>query len=414
MKTTRLAFAVTGTLLILAGSARGAEWFLIPKISTRAGYVDNLTLNTRPQNGVEELGLIPEATFGRKTETTGITGHARFDARRYWGQSGLNTNDRLLNLHMYDNGQRMGWTLDGNITKDTTLQSELSDTGLVLQRTPRLSRSISPGWNYMLSQRTQLNLGYQYQDVRYPDQSTLTYQDYRINSGTATISHQYSQRLQLFATGSVTYYRTTKNQLPARGEFTARYDILQAGASYAFSQTLNASLSAGIRRSTTTVTRQNPVIVDTPFGPIFLGYAPPVDVTQSSNGSVLGASLQKQFQTGTLAASLSRNIQPTGYGGLIETDRLELTGHRNLSARFSESLDLALYRTNAVTTTATNLDRTFVRVEPAFTWRMTQWWNLRGSYRYARQRYDNSSQTATQNAVYLTVSYTWPKIAVSR
>jgi len=414
MKTTNIAFAVISTLMTLPGAARGAEWFLTPKIATRTGYNDNLTITTRPHNGVEELDLIPQAVFGRKTETAGITGQVRFDARRYWGQSGLNTNDRLLNLHMYDNGQRMGWTLDGNITKDTTLQSELSDTGLVLQRTPRLRRSISPGWNYMLSQRTQLNLGYQYQDVRYPDQPTLLYQDYRINSGTISISHQYTQRLQLFATGSVTYYRTTKNQLPAHGEFKARYDILQGGASYAFSQTLSGSIAAGIRRSTTTVTRQNPVYINTLFGPIFLGYGSPVDVSQSSNGSVLNASLQKQLETGTLAANLTRSIQPTGYGGLIETDRLGLTGHRRLSTRFIVSLDLALYRTKAITTTVTNLDRTFVTAEPTFTWKMTPWWNLQGSYRYARQRYDNGSEAATQNAVYVTVSYTWPKIAVSR
>ncbi|MGA7800519.1 MAG: hypothetical protein WCC36_06880 [Gammaproteobacteria bacterium] len=414
MKTTSLACAVTGALLLLNGTANAAEWFATPKVSARAGYNDNLTITTQPHSSVRELDVSPEVSFGRKTETSGITGQARIDARRYWGQSGLNTNDRLLNLHMYDNAERMGWTLDGNITKNTTLQSELNDTGLVLQRTPRLSRSLSPGWNYLISQKTQLKLGYRYQDVRYPDQATLVYQDYRINAGTATLSHQYTQRLQLFATGSVTYYRTTKNQLPARGEFDAHYDTVQAGASYAFSQTLNATLSAGLRRSTTTINTQNPVYATTPFGPIFLGYGSPVDVTQTGSGSVLNASLQKQLQTGTLSANLSRNVQPTGYGGLVETDRLDLSGNHRLSVTFSESLDLSLYRTKAISSTATNLDRTFVRVEPALAWNMTRWWRLQGSYRYARQRYTNQSETATQNAVYVTLAYTWPKIAVSR
>jgi len=408
MKATNLAIAVSGTLLTLPHLTHAAEWFVTPKISTRAGYNDNLTITSQPHNSVEELDLIPEASFGRKTETSGITGQVRFDARRYWGESGLNTNDRLLNLHMYDNGQRMGWTLDGNITRDTTLQSELNATGLVLQRTPRLMRSLNPGWSYMFNQRTQLKLGYQYQDVRYPDQATLLYQDYRINALTATISHQYSQRLQIFGSASATSYRTTKNQLPYHGAVDARYAILQAGASYAFSQTLSATVYAGARGSRTTIQEQQLI----PVGP-FVFFGPVHDVTDTNVGSVVNANVQKKFQTGTVSANLSREIQPTGYGGLIETDRLRLSAHHRISARFSDSVDLGLYQTKEVSSTVRHLDRTFVRVEPAFTWKMTRWWHLTGSYRYARQRYKHQSQTATQNAVYVTLAYTWPKMTTS-
>lgn len=409
MKTANLAIAVTGALLALPLATHAAEWFVTPKISTRAGYNDNLTITTQPHNGVEELDLIPEAFFGRKTETSGITGQARFDARRYWGESGLNTNDRLLNLHMYDNGQRMGWTLDGNITKDTTLQSELNATGLVLQRTPRLTRSVSPGWSYMLDEQTQLKLDYQYQDVRYPDQSTLLYQDYRINTLTAAISHQYSQRLQLFGNASLTSYRTTKNQLPFRGEINARYAVLEVGASYAFNETLSATAYAGVRRSRTTIQEQLPLFYIGPY-PVF---GPPQDVTATNIGSAFNASIQKRFQTGAVSANLSRQIQPTGYGGLIETDRVTLSANHRLSPRFSDAMSIGLYQTKAVSSNVSNLDRTFIRLEPSFTWRLSRWWNLQGSYRYARQRYKNQSQVATQNAVYVTLAYTWPKITSS-
>lgn len=411
-RTLTCAFAVLA--LNLPAAAGAAEWYLTPQVSLRAGYNSNLEITTQPHKGVEELDLIPEAAFGRKTRTAGITGNVRFDGRRFWGQSGLNTNDRLLNLHLYDNGQRMMWTLDGNITRDTTLQSELSATGLVLGRTARLSRSLKPSWTYMINERTRFNLGYQHQDVRYPDQISQVYSDYQINAGTASISYQYTPRLQLFTSGSVTYYRTTKNLLPYNGQnFKARYDSLLAGASYAFSQRLNASLSAGVTRSTTSVTVCEAYFVGVNLCNV--GLTPYTKQSTTSSGSALNASVQRRFETGTLGATLTRNIQPTGYGGLVETDHLRFSGAHSLSAKFSESLKLDLYRTTAVNSAANDrLNRTFVRLEPAFTWHMTRWWQLQASYRYERQRYQVQSDTATQNAVYCTLSYTWPRIAVSR
>jgi hypothetical protein len=45
---------------------------------------------------------------------------------------------------------------------------------------------------------------------------------------------------------------------------------------------------------------------------------------------------------------------------------------------------------------------------------ITRLWSLDGSYRYRWQMFEEQDEAATGNAVYLSVNYAWPNIAVSR
>jgi hypothetical protein len=45
---------------------------------------------------------------------------------------------------------------------------------------------------------------------------------------------------------------------------------------------------------------------------------------------------------------------------------------------------------------------------------MKKFWSLSGSYRYRKQTFNDIKDDATQNAAYLTLTYRWPRIAVSR
>ena len=43
-----------------------------------------------------------------------------------------------------------------------------------------------------------------------------------------------------------------------------------------------------------------------------------------------------------------------------------------------------------------------------------RWWTLSGGYSYSHVKYDSTPVGATANVVYVVLSYTWPKVSVSR
>jgi len=398
--------------LLAVPAAPAAQWYLNPSLSVHGGYNDNIRLTTGSHNAVEELTVSPELAFGRRTAISNLSGSVGVDSRHFWGEDGLNTTDRHLDLSSHYNSSPLTiWRLDGNITRDTTLQSELSDTGVVLQRSPRLKRSISPSWQYQWNRKTRLQLGYQYQGVSYPEGTTAGFQDYKTNTANGSLTYLYDQRNQISGSVAYTDYRTTN------GNVTARYAIAQFGGSHAFSQVLSANLAIGWRRTDTTLKQQRPIyqIVLTSRGLELRQTGTTTrEISNSNNGYVLSGGLTRKLETGKLSATVSRNIQPTAYGGVIQTDRLGLSAKRRYSRTFGASLDLSYYRTRAVSTSVSGLDRNFIRVEPAAHWKLSRWWTIRADYRYTRQQYKNQSTTATQNAFYVTARYDWPRIAVSR
>ena len=62
----------------------------------------------------------------------------------------------------------------------------------------------------------------------------------------------------------------------------------------------------------------------------------------------------------------------------------------------------------------TSIDRVYYSAEPGVRWSMTRDWAIDGSYVYRRQKRDLETVTAESNAIYLSISYSWPKIAASR
>ena len=86
--------------------------------------------------------------------------------------------------------------------------------------------------------------------------------------------------------------------------------------------------------------------------------------------------------------------------------------------RFSETLsgdlNLEFYKSETNNNARNDLNRNYYQVEPKFNWDFRQFWRISGSYRYRKQTFDNTGDDATQNAAYLTLTYQWPRIAVSR
>ncbi len=393
-------------LLLSAGAAHSAEWKIDPTLSFRTGYNDNLNLNIDNEISTAEATFSPSAVFSVATPTSGASGNVRFDFRRYEADSNLDDNNSRFEVKSFHNLERSRLGLDLGFIKDTTLDSQLEATGLAFDRVRRQRVTASPNWAYSFNERTRVSTNYSYSDVEYINSGDIRFVNYTLNSAQAALTRVMNEQ----TTASITLSRS---QSDTDNDVKSTTTNLQGGASYQFSETLSASLFVGARRTESDFSQTSLIPIFS--GNTIIGFIPLTrDVSNSSSGSTFSASIAKTLLRGEIDLSASRDIRNDFNGQPIEVTRLGSTNLYRFSEILSASLNLDFYNSKSNNDVASSLNRDYYQIEPIFTWKVEKFWSLSGSYRYRKQTFDNISDDATQNAAYLTLTYRWPRIAVSR
>jgi hypothetical protein len=406
MRTTIRKTIIAFSLGLIACAADAAEWKIDPKLQFTAGYNDNIRLRADNEVSSAEATFSPSAIFGVESPTSGISGTAGFDFRRYEADSNLDDNNARLDINSFHTLERTRLGLDLGFIKDTTLDSQLEATGLVLDRVSRRRLSAAPSWTWLFDERTQLRASYSYSDVEYQNAGGSGFVNYTLNSAQLSLTRAVTER----AAGSLTLSGTkTDNDNDVQSTNTN----LQGGLSYQFSETLSTSLFAGIRRTKVDYSRTSLLPIFS--GNTLIGFVPLTqDISSSDYGYVFSASLTKKFLRGETGFSATRDISNDINGTPIEVDRLRWQNLYRFSETLSANLNLELYNSQSNNSVSTSLNRNYYQVEPKFNWRFKQFWTLAASYRYRKQSFDSTSDDAVQNAAYLTLIYRWPRISASR
>ena len=394
-------------VLAVSLPVQAAEWSIEPTLSLRSGYNDNIRMTRAEHDSVWETALTPAVRFGVAKENQGLFGNADVVARRFSGGDGredsdvLDREDAHLKLNAYHNTERDKFAANLNLTRDSTLDSELDeDLNVIEERATRLRKSITPSWTRSLTEKTRLDLSYSFTTVDYSDEiAPRDLVDYDYDVFSTSLVRQMTPRIQ--GTLSASYSRYQPETICDSDSDTLS---LQAGISRTFSETLSASFLAG-RRETTSDT-----VELTPTGFV-------VDEIENT-GTVYSASLTKVLETGKLSATLSRSSSPTGDGELLDTTRLVLLGEHRFTETLRSSLRIEFSDRETIASRAGGIrdqdDRQFFRVTPRLAWRWRREWELAGEYQYAEEDSDSFTDEATRNAAYLTLSYRPTKIYISR
>jgi len=363
--------------------------------------------------------------FGVAKENQGLFGNASAAIRRFFGGSGresssiLDREDYHLSTDAYHNTQRNAYKANLKYTRDSTLDSELDETGnVVSNRATRDRFTLGPSWTTSLNEITNLNLGYQYTTVSYSDDpgvNDLVGYDYDVFS--SSLVRQFSPRLQGTLSASYSRYE------PDTG-FNSDTLSIQAGLSRNFTETLVASFLVGQRETTSdTLIATGYCILANPgasFPACSGGIAVPTGTKKDeldTSGSVYSANITKTLETGKLSATLSRASSPSSNGELLDRTQLILSGEHKITEKLRSTLRIQYARNETIVNTlgrkTDQTDETFFRIIPRISWRWQREWELAGEYQYAENE-DRNSNTATRNAFYLTLSYRPTKIYMSR
>lgn len=388
----RVLACLCGVMMLVSGSWRGqadaAEWSAAPSLSVKGIYNSNLLLF----NGNNEVWgdwITPDLKFKGSTEALWVEGGLRAEFVHYYGAQERAFSNLYFPLKASYRSDRNTFAFDGGFTRDNTLQGELQQTGLVLAFTQRNLLTAAPSWTFGITERLSWQSGYQFANAEYENGIQLGLVNYQVQAGNSGMTYNLGERDQIQLTGEYTLVST-----PSISQTSSYYGV-QGGGTHDFGRELIGTISGGIR------------FVNSTRG----------SLNDHTTVGVYSATLSKRFERTTIQIDGSRNINPSGFGFLLKTDRVGGSLSHNLTETLTASLSGGLYFVDAVATQSSGgiLPQTrFVSVNPAISWKFGQWWTFDVGYTYSERAVGSLNQWNFANSTFVMLTYGGPKWSVSR
>ena len=376
-------------------SCFAAEWSIVPSLSTKAYYNDNLLLTPLPHDPTYGYSISPSTDFSGKTERLDVTGKATLDFVNYYGGETTQFTNMYFPLTMRYRTERDEWGFSGGFTRDNTLLGELLTTGVVLRFTQRNLWNLNPSWTRMISESLSFQSSFQLSDASYQDALRVGLVDYQVFGGSAGFLYHLTERDDVQLAGTYTNFHTTNAPVGLR----AYYPGALFTYSHAFTEGLKLTVYGGPRFLSST--SQSAGFGQTTKDTIWL----------------YGATLSQQFEQVNVQLSMTRDIFPSGFGLLVQTDRIGALVSYNVTERLAMSLDAAAYLvTGAISQSGGRSlsEQRLLYFTPRMTWRFSEWWAAEASYGYRLRDADALNEPVVSNMLTLMLTYHPPKLAISQ
>jgi hypothetical protein len=369
-----------------------------PAVKVQEMYDDNVRLRTMNEQDSWITTLSPEVTLGSRTETSDINVYGRWDSKRYHSISALNTDNQFINFNGSHFNERNTWQVDLTYNRDTSIESELEDTGRITDSAIRREEAIiAPSWTHALNERTTVQLSGNYRDVQYEDPGNTGLNDYKTHTISGYVQHQWTEPTAFFASVYASGYKQETDTSSTRID----YQGLNLGVIHNLTENLTLTASAGRQKN------------DTHQEVLFFGFIP-VTTDTSATGNTYRLELEKQDEITTYTASFERTVSPSARGNLNNRDDYSFTVRHRYSRRLN--LDFTARYLEQESTLGTNVanDRTYWSVRPGVRYRFNENTTLTGAYQHRYQKYANASDDADSDQVMFTLNYNWDKFSLSR
>lgn len=375
----------------MAGQSEAAEWSLAPSIGAKGVYNSNLLLTPLPHHDTYGYWVTPATEFSGKTERLDVSSRLAADIVGYFGGEDRQFTNVFAPLAVRYRTENDLFGFNGGFTRDNTLLSELQATGVVLQFAQRNQWTFNPTWTRAVTEKLSVQSSVQLSDTTY---ETARLADHRVVGGSAGLQYQLTERDQILLLGSYTDFRTTDSPFPFRANFPG----VNMSLTRAFDESLTGTVYGGPRFLSSTT--------QTPAGSF------------DANETVwlAGASMTKKFERAMVQVTFARDLSPSGFGLLIQTNRGEVSGTYDVSETLALGLNLVGMITTGKAGTAigaTFPESRYVSVAPKLTWQFLEWWRAEVSYMYRWRDTDIAISSAESHATTFMVTYSPPHLSFS-
>ncbi len=361
------------------------NWFYQTTISTQLEGDDNKRLRSTNEEGAVGVDVRGTIRLSRKTETSeqyisGTLRSARYDSD---DDRGLDTDDQSINAGGRWISERSELSVDGSFRRESSLLTELEDTGLFEDVERRVTKSIAPQYTYNLFEDTSITAGGNYTDVEYPNTIPFSLTEYDFKSVNAGITHTLTER------SSVSF--SLFHSIYEADTFDNDVDTTGANLGYGFSpdELWTIFASVGYRDSK------------------FRNNIGGVNIRDDDTGVLYEASAIRQSETLRMEFALRNELQPSASGNVNERSEYEINFRKMFSERISGRLNFLWLENQSVNDDNDNNDREYWSINIGGDYLITPRWYLTGSYRHRDQEFDNSvsSSSANSDAIIFGIRY---------
>jgi hypothetical protein len=340
-----LRFAIGWGFLLCAAAAPSvaAEWSMTSLYSWSVDHDSNRTLNAGV-SGSESTVLTADLRFERALEDLQLTVEPRYSWRRYSDSLYGNGDDRSLYAGLAWERDLSRLDLTASIWDQSTLLTELLETGLVRADSHRRLVQAGANWVWAQTERRQMVGQLQFSDTHYYGQGSQFLPGYQYPSGSLGERFVFSERGDVTVSAYGSYFTSQ-----AAGN-TSRELGLQAAIDYQFSERtkLNASLGQSSRRL----------------------------AGASSSGTDASLLLRHDFLRASISLAYTRSLVPYGFGFLVERQQATLSGVRHLTEHFDANFSVFRIQNNETAVLLNLARRSYDNASVGLSWRPWEEWRL--------------------------------------
>lgn len=363
-----IAFLVCGNGMVAA-----ADMSLVPSVSVRETWDGNVFFDDFEDlvQRVAPQFLLQSASPRLTTSTT-----ASVDIFNYRDHTEYNRVNQLYkHRSSYTLDPRTELGLDASLLLDHTFETELEESGLVLERGRRERYFISPSLSRLLDEKTRLGMEYRFQATEYEQEEDT---DSRLHGIGVSLSRRMDdQRTTLL--GSVDLQRVDYDPMDGDGrQWTAQ---AMAGLAYDFAPDKDIIVKGGFSYTDS----------DFEFDS--------GDRTDESWGFVFDATANWYWELTKLSLSASRSLTASSFGENITRDRILLHVDHRLAERLFCFANISLFRSETEGVVDDEERRT-LKFSPGLRFRLTEQADIRLGYSYTGTEDVEADDFENRNAVF--------------
>jgi len=362
MRKRRVAIIWLGMVLMFFigshGNVGAASWDFEPKVLVYSGYDDNILFNQRDPVQDYYAGARPELLATLNSERLELDIATYLDAIRFYEEEDLDTENYWAEVDgLYRLNDRYLFSLTISGRKDTTIDSQLEETGRIVDREDRERYRCNGILEYQLTERSDVKIDYRYTSTNYESEDEVNREEHSL---LLPYTKWFNDELDRI----VVQPRYTRATL--ENDTVVDAYKLSAGWIHIFSETLRIENFIGFG-----ITEEKS---DT-------------DETQYRSGSA-DLRLIKEGEIVSLRGGFRSDVNLSPTGELDEVDRFYLQADRMLTERLGIRLISGIYFTRPVEI-YDQYERVYYEIKPAITYRISKDHSLGLGYSY-QSEYDRT------------------------
>ena len=368
-------------VLLLCTPAWSADWAISPYVTMIEEYNDNILFSSKDELDDLVTYVRPRVEVRYGTDRLRLSWNSGVEAEKYLDYDEFDTIDHDHKLALsYGLSRTLGLRAGGYFREDTTLETELIEEGLLVDREDRRKFAGNLGFDYAFSTSLSCSADWTRRYTEYPD-DPVDFDDRQSDTFDLAPRYVLSPKTSLFL--KMVY---TKTEYDEEGDPSITNYRISPSFRHDFAEDFYISGGAGYR-----YTKDKTASRD-----------------EHDDGFVFDLSFHRDWKKVSMELLASRDQYSTVDEYSVERDRLTLKGTYRLSTRFRTSV-AATFRRNRVDEGGDDHD--YFTVTPALMYKLTPTISLKASVDYSEYDYkDINNADRERFRARVQLDFKWPRL----